>query len=391
MSRVRVSAFASVPLALALCLLANSGCPRKDAATGWSVTPQSLNFGVTSRTSTLTIVNGGNGGEGDFLVQSQTPWLTATPKEGKLRASAQSTAITVMVTRALMKPGGNDAVMRITLPDSKEVEIPVRADAIISADFSATPTEVLEGESVLFNDTSRVLTGAEPLTEWYWEFGDGISSTERNPVHVYTGKGRYRVTLTIRSRSLSDARTRAACVLVKRRASPKAQFAASTRMPISGIPVQFVDVSLPGTSPITHWSWDFGDGGWSSLRDPIHVYTAASVYDVLLTVSSQEGSDTEMKLGLMDVRPAPLVASFDCSAMRVRVGETVHFTDTSRTGNTPISRWNWDFGDGATSDQQHPSHSYEAPGVYTVVLIVESPAGTDTARRKDCITVIRGE
>ncbi|MCC6488870.1 MAG: PKD domain-containing protein [Candidatus Hydrogenedentes bacterium] len=311
MLRIGIKATAVKALALALFLALLTGCPSKSAPDGWHVTPQSLDLGADTRTETLTINHGGNGGEGEFRVHSDAPWLTVTPKSGAFHRAEKPAVIAVTVTRALMKPGGNASTLRITLPGSTEITIPVRANAIVSADFAATPAEVLEGDPVLFNDTSRVLTGAAPVTEWHWEFGDGASSSERNPVHVYTAKGRYPVTLTIRSRNLTDTRTRAACVIVKRRAAPKAQFAASTIAPIAGLPVQFVDVSLPGTSPITQWSWNFGDGSFSALRDPIHIFTAAAVYDVLLTVTTQEGSDTEMKLGLMDVRPAPPIASSD--------------------------------------------------------------------------------
>ncbi|MCC6696292.1 MAG: PKD domain-containing protein [Candidatus Hydrogenedentes bacterium] len=297
--------------AFALFLWALTGCPTKRTPEGWSVMPQSLDFGAATRSDTLIISHGGNGGEGEFQVHGEAPWLSVTPKSGTLQPQGGPTIIAITVTRAFMKPGGNSATLRVTLPGSDEVEVPVRADAILSADFTATPAEVLEGDPVLFNDTSRVLTGADPVTEWHWAFGDGASSTERNPVHVYAAKGRYPVTLTIQSRGLTDTRTRAACVIVKRPAAPKAQFAVSTRAPIAGHPVQFVDVSLPGTSPIAQWSWDFGDGAFSALRDPIHIYTAAAVYDVLLTVTTDEGSDTEMKLGLMDVRPAPPIASSD--------------------------------------------------------------------------------
>lgn len=63
---------------------------------------------------------------------------------------------------------------------------------------------------------------------------------------------------------------------------------------------------------------------------------------------------------------------------------TVNFTDQS-TGD--ITDWSWDFGDGATSTAQNPTHDYANPGTYTVSLTVTGPGGSDTNTKTDYITV----
>jgi PKD repeat protein len=72
----------------------------------------------------------------------------------------------------------------------------------------------------------------------------------------------------------------------------------------------------------------------------------------------------------------PPEANFIASPTSGQAPLTVQFTDMS-TGN--IDSWLWDFGDGATSRERYPSHTYNYEGTYTVTLTVEGPCGTDTA------------
>ena len=58
---------------------------------------------------------------------------------------------------------------------------------------------------------------------------------------------------------------------------------------------------------------------------------------------------------------------------------TVQFTDQSTSGSQPITQWSWTFGDGGTSTQAHPSHTYVDPGIYSVILVVTTSVGSDTS------------
>jgi PKD repeat protein len=78
------------------------------------------------------------------------------------------------------------------------------------------------------------------------------------------------------------------------------------------------------------------------------------------------------------------VANFSATPRSGSAPLTVTFTDTSSNGPTT---WNWAFGDGATSDQQHPSHTYTVPGSYTVTLTAANAEGSDGETRVDHITV----
>jgi len=78
------------------------------------------------------------------------------------------------------------------------------------------------------------------------------------------------------------------------------------------------------------------------------------------------------------------VADFSAAPTTGTAPLTVQFTDAST--NAPTA-WSWNFGDGGTSDQQHPSHTYNEPGTYTVALTVTNPGGSDTLTRAGYITV----
>ena len=131
--------------------------------------------------------------------------------------------------------------------------------------------------------------------------------------------------------------------------------------------VQFRDTSTGGP---TSWWWDFGDGQNSSEQHPAHLYAVPGDYVVSLTVS-KPGSPDSTATNFVTVDEDPelvLVASFEATV----TDRTVQFRDTS-TGD-PTS-WFWDFGDGATSNVQHPKHTYAAYEAYVVVLIVRNSAG----------------
>lgn len=137
--------------------------------------------------------------------------------------------------------------------------------------------------------------------------------------------------------------------------------------------VNFTDFSAPN---ITSWLWNFGDGDTSSIKNPTHTYSAGT-YTVALTVTTSDGcpgtfsvpnliQSYPMPHPFFD--PVPAVASID--------NPVINFNNMSTNG----TNWAWNFGDpgsGAnnTSNQQHPSHTYNADGTYIVWLVVSTANG----------------
>ncbi len=150
--------------------------------------------------------------------------------------------------------------------------------------------------------------------------------------------------------------------------------------------VQFINDSVDGTNPITVWRWDFGDGNTSEEESPAHVYGTVGTYTVSLRVASIDGADTAIRQDYIEVSlPVAPVATFSATPTSGPAPLTVAFTDTSTPNTAEISSWAWDFGDGATSTEQSPSHTYTALQTYTVSLTITTAHGTDDEIKENYI------
>lgn len=145
--------------------------------------------------------------------------------------------------------------------------------------------------------------------------------------------------------------------------------------------VNFTDLS---TGDITSWLWDFGDGATSTERNPSHTYETIGTYTVELTVSDGEDTDTETKSDFIEVVEYRPIANFIGLPVSGTTPLSVSFTQLS-TG--PVETYLWDFGDGETSTEEHPVHTFINPGSYTVSLTVHGMDMEDTKTRENYITV----
>ncbi|MFC1944923.1 PQQ-binding-like beta-propeller repeat protein [Chloroflexota bacterium] len=268
---------------------------------------------------------------------------------------------------------GADGTIYIGPGDNKLYAI---AEGLLQADFTATPNVGVAPLSVQFADQS---TGN--ITYWQWDFGDGQTIDEQNPIYSYAAAGVYTVSLTVNDPGGSDTEARIDYITVYE--MPQADFTATPTVGVAPLSVQFADQS---TGNVAGWQWDFdNDDVVDSIeQNPSHSYVEPGTYTVSLIISNPATSDTEVKLEYISVYAAPQ-ADFFASLTQTVVGQTIEFADQS-TGN--ITYWQWDFGDGQTIDEQNPIHSYAAAGVYTVSLTVTGPGGSDTEARIDYISVI---
>ncbi len=162
-----------------------------------------------------------------------------------------------------------------------------------TADFTGTPTSGDYPLNVAFTDAS---SGAP--TSWSWDFGDGGSSTAQNPTHTYNAAGTYTVALTVSNTAGSDTATKTDYITVTSPPPPVAAFSGSPTSGTYPLDVVFTDES---TGSPTSWSWTFGDGGTSTAQNPTHTYNTAGTYDVSLSVSNDNGSDSLTKTGYITV------------------------------------------------------------------------------------------
>jgi len=150
--------------------------------------------------------------------------------------------------------------------------------------------------------------------------------------------------------------------------------------------VQFLDYTRNAKS----WSWDFGDNGSSTLQYPTHQYNQSGLYSVSVTVTDWAGvTSTKTMYHLIrvtdPVTPAPTpVAEFSANATAGPAPMTVAFTDASSP--SPSHRW-WQFGDGNSSIDANPVHTFAKQGTYTVNLTVWTALGQATVSKPAYITV----
>jgi len=143
-------------------------------------------------------------------------------------------------------------------------------------------------------------------------------------------------------------------------------------------PLQFSSTTILKT-PVS-FDWDFGDGTTSTDKNPIHTYSTVGTYTVNLTVSNENGKDSKtatIKVSEKAVSILP-VANFTTNVSEGYAPLTVQFNDNSENAVS----FNWDFGDGATSTEKDPIHTYSTAGIYTVNLTVSNENGTDSKTAK---------
>ncbi len=249
----------------------------------------------------------------------------------------------------------------------------------ISADFSASIVKGCTPLVVQFNDNS---TGA--ITEWFWDFGNGTTSSLQNPTVTYTTAGQFTVRLIIRNDSLEAFEEKAGYITVN--ATPNVAF--STLAGARGcVPIQttFKDNSNLHGDAAKSWLWDFGDSSTSNQQNPVHTYNSEGTFNVSLTVESTQGcAATYTKSSAVAIGNKPVV-NFSASPLSGCASVLRQFEDSS-TGN--ITSYSWTFGDGGTSSQKNPLYHYKDTGKLTVRLTVSDNGCTNFLEKIRYIHVI---
>jgi PKD repeat protein len=230
--------------------------------------------------------------------------------------------------------------------------------------------------------TDQSVDSTAPIVAWHWLFGDGRDTTLQHPVHSYASPGTYNVILFVTD-SVGASDSVAQLVTVMSDTTNFPPHAAFT-FNCSGLTCQFTDSSSDADGVIVRYDWEFGDGATDTVPNPVHTYAAAGTYHVFHAVVDDGGlvdSVTQAVTVTSDTggggnqRPQAFF-DFNCSAL------TCQFTDLSVDSGGAVVQWRWLFGDGGSDTTQHPTHTYAAPGNYTVTLFVRDNEGASdsTAR-----------
>ena len=210
-------------------------------------------------------------------------------------------------------------------------------------------------------------------TSFEWDFGDGSTSTQTNPIHTYSADGFYTVTLT----ATNDCGSTSLPITIPVFVAPTAGFSADPTEGCASLDVDFIDES---SSNVTDWLWSFPGGSPSSSTDPnaTVTYTAPGVYSVTLVVSNPAGSNTMTRTNYITVNTIPSPDfSFTVN------GNTASFTNSSSNATS----YEWDFGDGSTSTEENPTHTYATNGTYEVTLTATNDCGPSSVTQNVTIVV----
>ncbi|MCD6572152.1 MAG: PKD domain-containing protein [Thermoplasmata archaeon] len=164
-----------------------------------------------------------------------------------------------------------------------------------TANFSFQPSNPSTTSTVRFKDASVDSDGS--IVSYYWDFGDGTNSTERNPKHRYYVSGKYEVTLTVTDDD-NATDTESLNVYVEgppQNKPPIAKFGYKPTRIIENSPIYFTDKSKDIDGNIAKVLWDFGDGTNSTEHNPIHKYAKAGTYTVNLTVIDDKGATASVQ------------------------------------------------------------------------------------------------
>lgn len=276
----------------------------------------------------------------------------------------------------------NNSVGSSTL--TKTNYITVNAPQAPIADFFSPEVYHTEnsGGSIITKTVSFVDNSTGSPTSWLWDFGDGNTSTEQNPTHVYNTAGGYTVNLTVKNALGSDKISKYGYVLVglgDDEAVNPAHFSSSATSGDAPFKVTFYG----GTGYSNDWT--FGDGTQKSTGEGKngeiqkfveHTYMEPGQYTVSLSEHTVADKAAITKYHYITVtgltRP---IASFASKKVSVPKSLTIEFTDTS-IGKPTF--WSWDFGDGNSSTEQNPTHTYSAAGNYTVSLTASNENSTNS-------------
>ena len=241
-----------------------------------------------------------------------------------------------------------------------------------TVNFSATDTGGCFPLRVQFFDLSS--PGGGSISSWLWDFGDGDTSSLQNPSHTYNNTGNYNVSLQVRnSRGCIQSITR--LNYIKLDNGVNADFiinsSANCRPPTA---VSFSNNST-GTGLLSY-QWFFGDGGTSSLPNPIHIYNAAGTYTIRLIVRNNTGcTDSLVKTNAVTI--GTVTAGFTGPAV-VCAGKPVSLTNNSSPNPSGA---NWTFGDGSFSSDINPVKVYNSPGNYVIKLVSSFGACNDSVSK----------
>lgn len=213
-----------------------------------------------------------------------------------------------------------------------------------------------------FTDQSTIANGT--ITDWFWNFGDGLTGNLDDESHIYSLDGDFQVELVVTSdNNCTDTVTHT----ITRYPLPEPSYTANSECVYDN--VQFNDIStINNPDNITNWEWSFGPGLNSTQQSPSILFPTAGSNPVKLVLTSNNGCKDSItsSINIFAQPNADFISNDDCNNIPAT------FLDNSSVVDGTITTWQWDLGDGNNSLSQNLTHNYINPNTYAIELIVTS-------------------
>ncbi len=217
-------------------------------------------------------------------------------------------------------------------------------------------------------DGGNSIDSDQNIVDYKWDFnGDGkYEGFGKNITHTFTEEGTFTVTLEVEDADNNSSKSNVAVKVLAQ--GIKADLKADK---VEGTAPLIVSLDASGstyqTGKITSYKWEFGDGTAPKLSTAsiTHKYASIGTYTAKVTVVGADNS-SDMAEITITVRETPLSACFVTNFKEGQAPLDVTFDPACSTGTA--ASYYWDFGDGASSTDVKPSHSFEKEGSYKVEL-----------------------
>lgn len=241
---------------------------------------------------------------------------------------------------------------------NKYITLPTIGNCLASLTYQIY--EKAKSNEVFFENMSISSVQLNQDSLYYlWNFGDGTTSNEKSPSHIYSNGGIYSVTLTMND-GFGCTNTTTSEIVINQEISCLAAF--DYEADSTSLEVTFENYS----QNVANCMWVFGDGTTSSELNPTHTFPAKGYYNVLLTVYNQDNNCMDYIQKTIEVGNDFVDCQADFMYLNELNSNMVYFTDNS-VGNN-IVKYFWNFGNGDTSSVKNPVYQYTTAGYYDVCL-----------------------
>jgi gliding motility-associated-like protein len=287
-------------------------------------------------------------------------------------------------------PGPGTYTVTMVMYDSTACNHPDTVKKTVTIPYPLVQARWQVPDSICINDTASFFSTSSNATSILWSFGDGNTATVDNPTHKFQTPGTYRITFKAMNPATCN-RVDSLTKVIYVRPAPTAFFEYEPKTPITNMPTRFINKSSPNSIA---YLWDFGDGGSSDEKHPVHQYRRTDGrFQVCLTVISAEGcADTFCREVEADIRPLVDVPSAfspngdgNNDILYVRGGaiERIHFRIFNRWGELVFETTDINIGwDGTYKGVEQEME------VYAYTLTAHFTNGT-TAYKQGNITLLR--